>query len=145
MIKEFQKEYRWLSNFWPCRIEFEGRTFKSVEHAYQGAKSNEPSWKDYCSRTESPKEVKKESRKITLRTDWLKVRVSIMKQLLVQKFVYNVNYRRMLLETSGEYIQEGNTWGDRFWGVDITVHPTVGKNILGKLIMEVRETIKHGN
>ena len=44
MISEFQKEYRWLSNFWPCLIEFEGKIYPSVEHAYQAAKCCPNDW-----------------------------------------------------------------------------------------------------
>ena len=38
-IGEFQGEYRFLSNFWPAPVEFEGITYPSVEHAYQSAKT----------------------------------------------------------------------------------------------------------
>jgi predicted NAD-dependent protein-ADP-ribosyltransferase YbiA (DUF1768 family) len=36
----FEKpETRWLSNFYPCTIEYEGITYPSSEHAYQAAKT----------------------------------------------------------------------------------------------------------
>jgi len=40
MINEFQGQYRFLSNFWflPNGIEYEGKIYKTVEHAYQAAK-----------------------------------------------------------------------------------------------------------
>src|SRR5262245_22740028 len=38
-ITEFQGEHRWLSNFWPCGVEFEGVMYPSAEHAYQAAKT----------------------------------------------------------------------------------------------------------
>ncbi len=34
---------------------------------------------------------------------------------------------------------EGNWWGDIFWGVDVTSQ--IGQNMLGKLLMQVREEI----
>jgi predicted NAD-dependent protein-ADP-ribosyltransferase YbiA (DUF1768 family) len=37
-ITEFQGEFRWLSNFFPVQIEYEGLTYPSVEHAYQAGK-----------------------------------------------------------------------------------------------------------
>ena len=37
-IKGFQGEYRFLSNFYPCQIEFEGLTYFSSEAAYQAQK-----------------------------------------------------------------------------------------------------------
>ena len=44
-ILEFQGEYRWLSNFSPCEIILDGITYKSVEHAYMSAKSENEEWK----------------------------------------------------------------------------------------------------
>ena len=38
-IGEFQGRYRFLSNFWPATVEFEGMTYPTVEHAYQSAKT----------------------------------------------------------------------------------------------------------
>ena len=38
MIKEFKGDYRWLSNFTPCKIELDGFIYPSVEHAYMSAK-----------------------------------------------------------------------------------------------------------
>jgi predicted NAD-dependent protein-ADP-ribosyltransferase YbiA (DUF1768 family) len=40
MIREFQDENRWLSNFAPVKIEWEGRVYYSVEAVYQATKSN---------------------------------------------------------------------------------------------------------
>lgn len=42
MISEFTGDYRFLSNFWPYDIPFEGTVFPSVEHAYQAAKVTGP-------------------------------------------------------------------------------------------------------
>lgn len=38
-ISEFQNKYRFLSNFWPISVQFDGILFPSVEHAYQTAKT----------------------------------------------------------------------------------------------------------
>lgn len=45
MIREFQGNKRWLSNFAPVQIKLEELIFPSVEHAYMSAKSNDVSWK----------------------------------------------------------------------------------------------------
>ena len=39
VIDSFQGEYRFLSNFWPCVVEYEGTEYPSVENAYQAAKT----------------------------------------------------------------------------------------------------------
>ena len=42
MINAFSGDYRWLSNFEEASVFFEGRAYKSTEHAYQAAKSLNP-------------------------------------------------------------------------------------------------------
>ncbi|MBK9336371.1 MAG: NADAR family protein [Lewinellaceae bacterium] len=45
-----------------------------------------------------------------------------------------------LLETGDANLQEGNTWSDTFWGVDLETG--AGENNLGKLLMEIREHLR---
>lgn len=63
-----------------------------------------------------------------------------MRKCLQMKFNQEP-FRSMLLATGTQYIQEGNYWHDTFWGVDITVDPPEGKNVLGTLIMEIRANL----
>ncbi len=140
MIKEFQNEYRWLSNFVPVEINFKGRSFSSVEHGYMSEKSNDLEWKEFCSDPSNhPVKVKRKSKKIVLRDDWDFIKVEVMRELLVLKFSQNP-FKELLLNTGNLYIQEGNKWGDTFWGVDLKTN--VGENNLGKLIMSIREDLK---
>lgn len=140
MIKEFLREHRWLSNFWPCSIMYKENLYRTVEHAYQSAKSKDDGWKLTCLTTESPGEIKRLSKNIKQRPDWDNVKHLIMEELLRLKFKQEY-FRAKLLATGSQHIQEGNTWGDRYWGVDMTVHPPIGKNMLGKIIMEIRKEI----
>lgn len=141
MITHFTSyEHRWLSNFWPCEIIFEGVTYRSVEHAYMSAKSDDPEWKLFCLNTEKPADVKYKSKEIELRPDWDDIKVKVMRKCVTEKFTQEP-FKTMLLETGTEHIQEGNWWGDRFWGVDLNVSPPIGKNMLGILIMEVRNSM----
>jgi hypothetical protein len=142
MITKFSGSYRWLSNFAPCLIFIDGVTYPSVEHAYMSKKSNDESWKIYCSTTQSPIQVKEASKTIKLIDSWELQKVDIMLQCLRQK--YNQEpYRTNLIKTGDLYIQEGNYWNDQFWGVDIRTGE--GKNNLGKLIMFIREELKKDN
>lgn len=140
MIKEFQGEYRWLSNFAPVKITIEGITYPSVEHAYMSAKSDSKEWKIFCSdELNKPGFIKKESRKIKLKDNWNNIKYNVMKECLEQKFNTNP-YKRLLIETGDEWLQEGNMWNDIYWGVCLKTFK--GENNLGKLIMEIRETLK---
>ena len=61
-----------------------------------------------------------------------------MTECVNQKFAQQP-YRDLLLATGDQFLQEGNNWGDLIWGVDIETGE--GQNLLGKLIMEFRETL----
>ncbi len=139
MIQEFQNEYRWLSNFWLVSIAYKGRVYPSVEHAYMSQKNLSEVWQEFCVSEPDPRKVKKMSMEICLRPDWEEVKMDIMKELTFIKY-QNQELREKLLATEDEYIQEGNDWGDTFWGVDINTGE--GKNMLGKIIMEVRDDLR---
>ena len=139
MIYEFKDEYDWLSNFSDVDVILDGITFKSVEHAYQSAKSEDKNWKNFCSDySNSAGKIKKESHSIIIKENWEDIRVSIMFSLLVQKF-NTEPYKTKLIETGEVYIQEGNNWNDKFWGFCFKTN--YGKNNLGKLIMVVRNDL----
>lgn len=138
MIDSFRGQYQWLSNFAPCSIYVGGYTYPSVEHAFQSAKNDEHWWRQYCSTTKSAGLVKRESKKVKLVDNWNTRKVNAMRYLLVEKFKCEP-YRQLLLDTGSQYIKEGNTWGDKYWGV--CSRTGVGENVLGKMIMEIRETL----
>lgn len=139
-ITEFTGQYRWLSNFYPCEVEFDGYVFTTVEHAYQAAKTLDLDQRLYISMLEMPGQAKKAGRNVTLRSDWENVKVHIMRDLLRQKFT-QPKFRALLLATGDQHIEEGNYWGDRYWGVS-PVGSGKGQNILGRLIMQVRREIQ---
>ena len=117
MIKEFQAENRWLSNFWPVEIEFEGIKYPSEEHAYMSAKSRSPLWKQFCANPENTAgKVKRRSKKIKVRLDWDSIKNGVMFECLMQKFTQEP-FAKQLLDTWPQNIQEGNNWGDKYWGI----------------------------
>lgn len=141
MINEFKGEYRWLSNFYPCAIRFQGKRYPSVEHAYQSAKSDDRAWKRLCaSDREKARVIKKKSRDLTLPPDWDAIKLGVMRECLQSKFSQEP-FRTWLLETGTQEIREGNTWGDTFWGVDLASGR--GHNHLGQLLMEIRASLRH--
>ena len=140
MITQFKDEYRWLINFVPVEVMFEGAWYKSTENAYQAAKSLDPEWRKFCQESTSG-QAKRKSKTIMIREDWKKVRVKVMKDLLTQKF-NSEPYKTKLLQTGELYIIEGNMWKDKFWGV--CLESGEGKNVLGHLIMIIREKLNGG-
>jgi len=134
MISEFQGEFRFLSNFWPCKIYFEGMWYDSVEHAYQAAKTLDMDERLRISFLETPGKAKRAGKELKIRPDWEEIKIPIMRELLIKKFSHRELMFR-LKKTEGELI-EGNNWGDTFWGVC----KGQGQNILGKLLMEIRDS-----
>lgn len=141
MIREFQGENRWLSNFATAEVEFDGKLYPSVEHAWVAAKKIDNEWREKCSNPNlHPAQIKKMGDEVTLREDWGVVNESIMKELLFSKFSKEP-FKSKLIASGNTYIMEGNWWGDKYWGVCLKTN--LGRNLLGELIMEVRyELIK---
>lgn len=137
MIKEFKYEHSFLSNFYPVGVTYEGLTFQSVEAAFQAAKLANVEER-YQFTTLNASEAKRAGRRIILRKDWEQVKISVMRELLIAKFLGNPKLGRLLLETGSEELVEGNTWNDTFWGVC----NGYGENHLGKLLMEIRDILK---
>lgn len=128
-ITRFQGPHRFLSNFW---IEPDGT---HVEGEYQAAKTDPPTAEI---RALTPAQAKRWGKRAKLRSDWLYVRVGIMRSLVRQKFLDHEELRKKLLETGSAHLEEGNSWGDKFWGT----HNGYGENHLGFILMEVREELR---
>lgn len=137
-IKEFRGEYRFLSNFYPAPIEYRGIRVATTEHAFQLGKLPDDATREEIEAIAyagSPGEAKRAGRKARLRTDWETVKIQVMREVLLLKFSIP-ELRNKLLATGDEELIEGNTWGDRIWGIDLRTG--VGENNLGRLLMEVR-------
>lgn len=136
-IRGFQDPHRWLSSFWPARVRFDDVWYPTVEHAYVAAKTLLPHERQAVLACQTPGQAKRLGRTLTLRPDWDRVKISIMLDLVRQKFAQDP-LRRQLLDTGQAEIVEDNAWGDRFWGVC----RGEGQNWLGRLIMQVRDELR---
>jgi len=92
--------------------------------------------------------VKKASRGLTLRPDWDTAKLEVMRALVADKARRNPEVGDWLIATGNGRIQEGNTWGDVFWGVALTDVPSrgiragEGQNHLGRIWMETRDRLR---
>lgn len=134
-IDNFRGQYFFLSNFYPASVTYLGYTFKNNEAAFQGAKNLDdmPNFVDL-----DPSTAKKRGRHVKLRKDWEDVKTDIMYEICKAKFTQNYILGKKLVETGNSELIEGNTWGDRVWGVC----DGRGENRLGKILMKIREEIK---
>ena len=141
VINSFRGEYFFLSNFYSCKVVYENIRFPSVEHAFQAAKTLDIESRIALSCAPTAAAAKKGGRAVKLRPDWESVKVQVMLDCLREKFK-NPALRQKLIDTCDSELIEGNNHGDRFWG---QVNGE-GKNMLGKLLMQVRkELIRNEN
>jgi ribA/ribD-fused uncharacterized protein len=134
-MNEFSGKFRFLSNFYPCIVMLDGVAYASVEHAYQAAKTFDLRERWEIRQMPTAGKAKRRGSKVTLRPDWDEVKVSIMRDLVRQKFS-RPELRDQLRAVKGPIV-EGNNWGDTFWGVC----NGVGTNWLGRILEEVRDEV----
>lgn len=133
-IEYFTGEYRFLSNFYPSTIRYEQILYPTVEHAFQAAKAPTVEGKRLIASASSAGRAKQLGRQVRLPKTWESIKVGIMRDLVRLKFTKHCDLRELLLATGDIPLVEGNTWGDRFWGVC----GGFGKNHLGQILMEIR-------
>ena len=142
-IIKFQGPYRFLSNFFETPIKLGDQTFPSLENAYQAAKTQDPLIREAFVRI-TASEAKRMGRSIHLRDGWEANKVTFMEVLLERKF-RDPELREKLIATSQKFLIEGNTWHDNYWGIcTCNSCPGTGENMLGNLLMDLRETIIEG-
>ena len=137
MIKGFFGEYRWLSNFHDCPIVYEGLDYLNSEAAYQAAKTDDMFTKQRF-QTMDGNQSKKASKELRINREWDTIKVRVMYDILKDKFTRNEDLKEKLLLTGDKLLEETNYWGDQYYGV----YMGKGKNMLGLLLMKVREELK---
>jgi len=137
-IDDFRGPYRWLSNFHMCPVMYEGEIYPSSEHAYMAAKTTDLSIREEIKALPKPGMAKKIGRSLTLRDGWDDMRISVMEEILRDKFTRTASLKQQLLDTCDFELIEGNTWNDCFWGVC----RGKGENNLGKLLMKLRKEFR---
>ena len=160
-ICSFDGDFRFLSNFFilPEPISTGGIEYMTTENAFQAAKTLDRSEQIEIS-IMTPGQSKKKGRDVSLRSDWLNIRVAVMVKLLRMKFEIPA-LKKLLLETDSAILIEGNNWHDNFWGFHLAENQTMsaatGSNIellctpdspynhLGRALMLVREEILINN
>ena len=138
MINDFRGQYRYLSNYHFCKINYEGITYPSTEHAFQAAKTLDKESRLIISKLEKPAEAKRAGQIVQLRPNWNSIRIGIMYDICKIKFT-QPDLKAMLLSTGDETLVEGNWWKDTFWGVC----NGTGENNLGKILMKIREELRN--
>jgi len=128
--------YAFLSNFYPSTIWVDGKSYATVEHAYQCHKTLDESTHEVIRNAKDPAVAKKLGRGVVIRSDWNDVKIPLMRSFVKAKFE-SPFLSHLLIGTDDSILVNGNSWNDRVWGVC----RGSGDNLLGKILMEIREDL----
>lgn len=142
-VEQFNGEYAFLSNFFPSPFSYDGCLWPTVEHAYQAMKTLDRDQQEKIRMMEKPGQTKKAGRHVTLRDDWEKIKIDVMRRLVFEKFSQNPDLKDKLIATFPNVLEEGNSWHDRTWGIS-PAGSGKGKNYLGRILMQIRGRLHSG-
>ena len=128
MINNFNGGYSFLSNSFESPFWYKGMHWKTVEHAFQAAKCLNQADFDRVFMADTPDEAKRIGCKATLIPRWDYKKDDVMRDCLRMKFLQNDELMQKLLVTGDELLVEDNA-----------------TNMLGQLLMELRDNYRNGN
>jgi ribA/ribD-fused uncharacterized protein len=134
------KPYGCFSNFSPHGFELDGEWWPTSEHYFQAQKFVGTPHAQKIRQASTPMRAAElgRDRRHTLRPDWDQVKDGVMRRAILRKFETHPEIRAMLLATGDDIIVE-NAPRDYYWGCGAD---GTGQNMLGKILMEVRETLR---
>lgn len=138
IINEFRGTWAFLSNFYPSPFTVEGTNYATAEHYFQSCKTTDPAWRSTIANAVSPLLAKHHGRSAPLIREWEAVKLTAMRRTLELKFAHGSALANSLHYTGDYYLQEGNAWGDRYWGVV----DGIGQNWLGHLLVARRAELR---
>ena len=136
-------DYKCFSNFYPCKFIYKDIEFNCSEQAFMWEKAimfNDIDIANEILLETDPKKIKALGRKVKNYDDdiWSSNRYNIMLNVNKAKYICNEDLKNILLSTEDAYLYEDSPF-DYLWGVGKS---GTGKNLLGKVLMEIRESIK---
>ena len=136
-------EHGEFSNFSPHSIRLDGKVWPTSEHYFQAQKFRDKTHQEEIRRVKSPMEAARmgRSRKRPLRKDWESIKDQVMRTAVLAKFTQHDDVRALLLSTGNAKLVE-HTTNDSYWGDG---GDGSGKNMLGRILMEVREQLRPTN
>ncbi|MBQ1326813.1 MAG: NADAR family protein [Eubacterium sp.] len=142
MIIYFYKiidEFGCFSNFAHYSFIIDGKSWMTSEHYFQAQKFANTQYEEIIRLLDNPMKAAEMGRRreLPLREDWEQVKDEIMRKAVLEKFKQNESIRQILLSTGTNEIVEKTT-NDYYWGCG---KDGTGKNMLGIILMEVREQL----
>ena len=137
-----------LSNMADCPLEIEGVPFKNSEHLFQTLKFATSESITAVYQAQNAKMTAKHWQTIDghRRADWGQIVLDVMKFCLQQKYEQCPEFRKELDSTKGYnivelqvYINEKESTRANAWGVKTKGENYKGPNLMGRLLMELRD------
>ena len=144
-IRKVRDQWGMLCNFADAPLEFQGVRFRNSEHLFQVMKFADPiAIQAVYASPHYKKTAKKNEFKPMRREDWGKIFIDVMRFCLQLKYEQSEAFRKVLAETGNLFIVEDQTTFPRTkpdsWGVKPDGEEYYGPNVLGRLLMELRDT-----
>lgn len=134
--------YYEFTNFYFMPIQLDGHQWPTTEHYFQAQKFVGTPYYDLIRRVGTAREAFQVSRNpaasLWIRGDWERVKDQVMLKALRAKFSQSERLRKLLLETKERELVE-HTINDSYWGDG---GDGSGRNVLGTLLMQVRNELK---
>lgn len=140
--------YNWLGNMGNSKIYYCGEEWISVESLFQAMRFNDESIRQ---------KIRKQSISLTSRLtafkyfDYLVVEpmssmdIENLRTAMTLKFDQHIMFRLKLLQTGNaqliQYLKNSTDVEDEFWGMTLKNNERVGANMVGKILMEIREKL----
>lgn len=145
-IRKVNEPYGWLGNMSPYPVVHQGVTYRTTEALFQALRFNDPLIKDEIINQKSPMgaKMKAKANKVKMVVQQFSEQdIANMRLCLKLKIEQHPELRKILLETGDKLIVEDTTKRNREcrWGAKLRDGVWVGDNLLGKLWMELRNTL----
>jgi hypothetical protein len=136
-------DYGCFSNFSPHPINLQGTYWSTVEHYYQAQKfvgTPDAVVIPVIHAAPTPEQAAAlgRDRNRTVRPDWEQVKIQVMHEAVLIKFLTHIDIQTILISTGDRLIVE-NSPTDCYWGCG---GDKTGQNHLGKILMSVRQEIR---
>ncbi len=139
-----ERPYGAFSNLYRRPVELDGVVYSTAEHAYQAGKARKPAVRDWLMSAPSPALLAMAAHGLyywDIAPGWSTNKFDRMRRVLLAKFSQHEDLKHLLLSTGNARLAESATIDNevnRLWG-EVN---GVGRNMLGTLLMEIREQLR---
>lgn len=153
VVIEFTKvdlPYGWLGNMFAAPIRYDGKEWLTSEALFQALRYDKDEIREAIRKEKSPMGAKMKAKSFKSQMRLVPMReedVENMKKVVRMKFKQHAILKSKLKITGEHILVEniGNRNGERhlFWGMKKVNGEWIGNNMMGKILMEIREEMKN--